>query len=172
MGRADFLSFVVVLAEISSGVKEFFRSDGGHDARGVPAEQDGFARGADSCRLFLQGILERTARGIDSAISIFEQPPHIDGNARVGKRIERTYLLDIPQINSIRGVDPRYSHRVRQSRCALHGFSNGTKPISRKILAAVTQTRGLRLPCAGSRDSAMNDVMSHASSVVATANCR
>ncbi len=89
----------------SSGVKEFFRSDGGHDAHGVPAEEDGFARGADSCRLFLQGIFERTARGIDSAISIFERPPHIDGNARVGKRIEHTYLLDIPQIKSIRGVE-------------------------------------------------------------------
>jgi len=32
-------------------------------------------------------------------------PPHIDGNARVGKRIEHTYLLDIPQIKSIRGVE-------------------------------------------------------------------
>jgi len=96
MGKADFLCFVVVLAKISSGVKEFFRSDAGHDAHGVPAEEDGFARGADSCRLFLQGIFERTARGVDSAISIFERPPHIDGNARVGKRIEHTYLLDIP----------------------------------------------------------------------------
>jgi hypothetical protein len=75
MGKADSLSFVVVLAEISSGVKEFFRSDGGHDAHGVSAEEDAFARGADSCRLFLQGIFERPARGIDSAISIFEQPP-------------------------------------------------------------------------------------------------
>jgi hypothetical protein len=29
MGRSDFLSFFVVLAEISSGVKEFFRKDAG-----------------------------------------------------------------------------------------------------------------------------------------------
>jgi hypothetical protein len=70
MGKADFLSFFVVLAEISTGVKEFFRNDGGHD---------GFARGAGSCRPFLQGIFERTARGIKSAISIFEQPRVLTG---------------------------------------------------------------------------------------------
>ena len=38
MGKVGFLSFFVVLAEISSGVKEFFRNDGGLDAHGVPAK--------------------------------------------------------------------------------------------------------------------------------------
>jgi hypothetical protein len=80
MGKADFLSFFVVLAEISSGVKEFFRNDGGHDAHGgVPTEEHGFARGAGICQPFLQGIFERTARGIKSAISIFEQPRVLTG---------------------------------------------------------------------------------------------
>jgi len=64
MGKAGFLSFFVVLAEISSGVKEFFRNDGDHDAHGVPAKENGFARGAGSCRPFLQGIFERTAHCI------------------------------------------------------------------------------------------------------------
>src|SRR5229473_5211278 len=41
MGKASFLSFFMVLAEISSGVKEFFRNDGGHDAHGVLAKEDG-----------------------------------------------------------------------------------------------------------------------------------
>ncbi len=49
MGKAGFLSFFVVLAEISSGVKESFRNDGGLDAHGVPAKEDGFARRAGSC---------------------------------------------------------------------------------------------------------------------------
>src|SRR5258708_13733961 len=62
MGKAGFLSFFVVLAEISSGVKEFFRNDGGHDAHGVPAKEDGFARSAGSCRPFLPGIFERDRR--------------------------------------------------------------------------------------------------------------
>ncbi len=62
MGNAGFLSFFVVLAEISSDVKEFFRNDGGHDGHGVPAKEDGFARGAGSCRPFLQGIFERDRR--------------------------------------------------------------------------------------------------------------
>ena len=62
MGKAGFLSFFMVFAEISSGVKEFFRNDGGHDAYGVPAKEDGFARGVGSCRPFLQGIFERDRR--------------------------------------------------------------------------------------------------------------
>jgi hypothetical protein len=90
MGKAGFLSFFVVLAEISSSVKEFFRNEGGHDAHGVPAKADGFARGAGSCRPFLQGIFERKARGIESAISIFSTAPHIDGNAR--RQVHRTHL--------------------------------------------------------------------------------
>jgi hypothetical protein len=49
MGKAGFLGFFVVLAEISSGVKEFFRNDGGYDAR-VPAKEDGFAHSDGSCR--------------------------------------------------------------------------------------------------------------------------
>lgn len=44
-------------------------------------------------------------RGIESAISIFEQPRINDGKGRVGKRIKRTFLLDIPQIKCIRRVE-------------------------------------------------------------------
>jgi hypothetical protein len=60
-GESRFLSFFVVLAEISSGVKEFFRNDGALDAHGVPAKDDGFARSAGSCPA-LQGIFERDRR--------------------------------------------------------------------------------------------------------------
>jgi hypothetical protein len=44
MGKAGFLSFFVVLTEISNRVKEFFRNDGGHDLHEVPAKEDVFAR--------------------------------------------------------------------------------------------------------------------------------
>lgn len=60
MGKAGFLSFFVVLAESSSGVIEFSRNDGGHDAHGVPAKENGFARCAGSCRPFLHFSLERS----------------------------------------------------------------------------------------------------------------
>jgi hypothetical protein len=63
MGKAGFLSFFVVLAEISSGVKEFFRNDGAMMRMVYPQKKMGFARGTGSCRPFLQGIFERTARG-------------------------------------------------------------------------------------------------------------
>jgi hypothetical protein len=41
MGRANFLSFSAVLAEISSGVKEFFRNDEGHDRMVSPQKKMG-----------------------------------------------------------------------------------------------------------------------------------
>jgi hypothetical protein len=41
MGKAGFWSFFVVLAEISSGVKDFFWNDGGNDAHVSPQKKMG-----------------------------------------------------------------------------------------------------------------------------------
>jgi len=51
MGKPGFLSFFVVLAEISSGVNKFFWNDWGHDVHGVPQKKMGSARRRQSSAL-------------------------------------------------------------------------------------------------------------------------
>src|SRR5216684_720702 len=61
MGKPGFLSFFVVLAEISSGVNKFFWNDWGM-MRMVSRKRRWVQRDAGSRRPFLQGIFERECR--------------------------------------------------------------------------------------------------------------
>src|SRR4029077_11576269 len=75
--KSRLLRFLMMLAKISRRMEEFLRDNRSLDANRFSAEENRLSIRPLRFRAFLQGIFERDARRVETAIPILKKPPHI-----------------------------------------------------------------------------------------------
>ena len=103
--KARLGGLLMVLTEISRGMKKLFRDDRRPKEYVLGSVKDSLASRTGHPIIVMQGVVERLVRGLKAGVSALEERPHVRGNQGIGQAVIRVFAFDITQVKCAGAVE-------------------------------------------------------------------